>query len=202
MEKIALLMQWIVISLLVVSVYSLTTLPKNNSNRRQFVTGVCSSFASSCIISNASPAVAKDNQDILSLLESKTIHWDGSKPWADVRYSSSSLQQSLDYAPSASNNPIFYPTWMEGYHTINYKFKGASFPQGRQILTLRTPGAGLGTCLSLPNIGYNPSTFPIHFTRQARNGQEEEVYEDLAYNVPRIFEAFWPQSKVIESLMF
>ena len=198
--KIAVLMRWIVISsLLVVSVYSLTTLSKNNnSNRRQFVSGVSSSFASSCIISNA-PAVANsnnDNQDILSLLESKTIHWDVSKPWADVRYSSSSLQQSsLDYAPPASNNPIFYPTWMEGYHTINYKFKGASFPQGRQILTLRTPGAGLGTCLSLPNIGYNPSTFPIHFIRQSRNGQE--VYEDLAYNVPRIFEAFWPQSKVI-----
>lgn len=198
--EIAVLMRWIVISsLLVVSVYSLTTtLPKNNSNRRQFVSGVSSSFASSCIISNA-PAVANsnnDNQDILPLLESKTIHWDVSKPWADVRYSSSTLQQSsLDYAPPASNNPIFYPTWMEGYHTINYKFKGASFPQGRQILTLRTPGAGLGTCLSLPNIGYNPSTFPIHFIRQSRNGQE--VYEDLAYNVPRIFEAFWPQSKVL-----
>lgn len=197
--EIAVLMRWIVISsLLLVSVYSLTTLSKNNS-RRQFVSGVCSSFASSCIISNASPAVANsnnDNQDILSLLESKTIHWDVSKPWADVRYSSSSLQQSsLDYAPPASNNPIFYPTWMEGYHTINYKFKGASFPQGRQILTLRTPGAGLGTCLSLPNIGYNPSTFPIHFIRQSRNGQE--VYEDLAYNAPRIFEAFWPQSKVL-----
>ena len=73
------------------------------------------------------------------------------------------------------------------------KFKGASFPQGKQILTLRTPGAGLGSCLSLPNICYNTSTFPIHFIRNS----SAQVYEDSAYNVPRIFEAFCAQTKVL-----
>ena len=45
----------------------------------------------------------------------------------------------------------------------------------------------------LPNIGYNPSSFPIHFIRNS----DAQVYEDLTYNVPRIFEAFWTQAKVL-----
>ena len=138
------------------------------------------------------PAGAAD-EEIASLLDAKTIDWNGPS-WTAARYRSSTLKQSSsNYAPPASNNPIFYPTWMEGYHKISYKFKGASFPQGRKILTLRTPGAGMGSCLLLPNIGYNPSSFPIHFIRNSN----AQVYEDITYNVPRIFEAFWTQAKVL-----
>lgn len=179
-----------------VEVHSLNSLSK--SNRRQFVAdGVAS------IISTAAPyypAFADDNfdenKDIASLLDAKTIDWNG-PVWTAARYRSSTLQQTssstMNYAPPAMNKPIFYPDWMEGYFKTSYKFKGASFPQGRKILTLRTPGAGLGTCLSLPNIGYNPPTFPIHFIRNSN----AQVYEDLTYNVPRIFEAFWTQAKVL-----
>jgi len=176
--------------------HSLSCLPK--SDRRQFLSEGCSTFASVCIISTApSPAVASDDrdehQDVSSLLDAKTIDWNGPS-WTAARYRSSTLQQSSsNYAPPASNSPVFYPTWMEGYHKISYKFKGASFPQGRKILTLRTPGAGLGSCLLLPNIGYNPSSFPIHFICNSN----AQVYEDLAYNVPRTFEAFWTQAKVL-----
>ena len=131
---------------------------QQSSNRRQFVT---SSFGSTCIIISTAPALA--DEEIASLLDAKTMYWNGPS-WTTARYRSSTLKQSSsNYAPPASNNPVFYATWMEGYHKISYKFKSASFPQGRKILTLRTPGAGLGSCLMLPNIGYNPSSFPIHF---------------------------------------
>ena len=175
-------------------VHSLSCL-QQSSNRRQFVT---SSFGSTCIIISTAPALADgdedENEEIASLLDAKTMYWNGPS-WTAARYRSSTLQQSSsNYAPPASNNPVFYPTWMEGYHKISYKFKNASFPQGRKILTLRTPGAGLGSCLMLPNIGYNPSSFPIHFIR---NSDAQEVYEDLMYNIPRKFEAFWTQAKVL-----
>lgn len=163
-------------------VQSLSCLP--TIDRRQFVAG-----SSLAIVSTACPAGAAD-EEIAPLLDAKTIEWNGPS-WTAVRYRSSTLQQSPSKV--VRSNPIFYPTWVEGYHKINYKFKGASFPQGRKILTLRTPGAGLGTCLLLPNIGYNPTSFPIHFICDA-NGQ---VYEDLTYNIPRIFEAFWTEAKVL-----
>ncbi|KAL7491123.1 hypothetical protein ACHAWT_001565 [Skeletonema menzelii] len=178
-------------------VHSLSCL--QSTNRRQFLAGGCSSLGSACVIISTTagcPAVAvddRDDEDISSLLDAKTMDWNGPS-WTAARYRSSTLKQSSsNYAPPASNNPVFYPTWMEGYHTISYRFKSASFPQGRKILTLRTPGAGLGSCLMLPNIGYNPSTFPIHFIRNSN----AQVYEDLTYNVPRIFEAFWTQAKVL-----
>jgi hypothetical protein len=176
-------------------VHSLSSFSK--SNRRQFV----ADGVASCIISTSAAQLTfaaddyDENQDISSLLDAKRIDWNG-PAWTAARYRSSTLQQSsssMNFAPPASNNPIFYPNWMEGYFKISYKFKGASFPQGRKILTLRTPGAGLGSCLSLPNIGYNPSTFPIHFIRNSN----AQVYEDLTYNVPRIFEAFWTEAKVL-----
>lgn len=119
------------------------------------------------------------------------------------RYRSSSLSttgSSSSPAPTASSSPSIFPSWMEGYWCTQYKFKGASFPQGRNILSIRTAGAGLGTCLALPNVGYIPqSSFSVHFISKKKEGEDNEnlVYEDLAYNIPRKFESFWPQSKVM-----
>ena len=136
-------------------VHSLSSL--QSSNRRQFLGGGCSSLGSACIIISTAPCPAvadgdrDDDEEISSLLDAKTMYWNGPS-WTAARYRSSTLiQSSANYAPPASNNPVFYPTWMEGYHKISYRFKNASFPQGRKILTLRTPGAGLGSCLMLPN---------------------------------------------------
>jgi len=81
-----------------------------------------------------------------------------------------------------------FPNWTEGSWLSTYKFDKATFPLGRDKLTLRVPGAGLGTCLSLPNVGYNPSPF---LQKILPGG-----VEDVAYNLPRRFEAFWPQAKV------
>ena len=116
-------------------VHSLSCL--QSSNRRQFVT---SSFGSTCIIISTAPALAdgvdNENEEIASLFDAKTMYWNGPS-WTTARYRSSTLKQSSsNYAPPASNNPVFYPTWMEGYHKISYKFKNASFPQDRKILTL------------------------------------------------------------------
>ena len=179
------------------SINSLSFSP-SKSKRRQFVAGGCSTIVSTCIITTQQPLTVAadslvDEQKIETLLDASTIAWNG-PPWKEARYRSSTLQQSSsNYSPPESNTPPILPTWMEGYHEISYKFKRASFPQGRKILTLRTAGAGLGSCLLLPNIGYNPVRFPIHFIRDSN----AQVCEDLAYNVPRIFEAFWPEAKVL-----
>ncbi len=151
-------------------------------------------------------------RNVVSLLDAKTISWkeqNSTPSWNKSRYRLSTLSEEgnnkingnvngNNRAPRPSN-PIFYPDWMLGYWKVNYKFMGASFPQGRKILSLRTAGAGLGTCLSLPNVGYNPSPHAVRFLKSAEstNGNVNTVYEDLAYNTPRRFEAFLPQSKVL-----
>ncbi len=76
------------------------------------------------------------------------------------------------------------------------------------MLSLRTAGAGLGTCLKLPNVGYSPPPFVARYFSMNTNdsnvdtndGYDEYgllIYEDLAYNTPRLFEAFWSDSKVL-----
>lgn len=166
----------------------------------------------------------QENDNILSVLNAKTIFWDANDQqrteqsqgidhdniisWNKLRYRSSTLGNN-NAAPNTCT-PLFYPDWMDGYWTVNCKFDGASFPQGRSILSLRTAGAGLGTCLSLPNVGYNPPKHAAHFITNRNkdlpshsNNREDtstdslNVFEDLAYNVPRTLETFWPQSKVM-----
>lgn len=163
------------------------------TDRRDFIT---TSIAASYISSAPSlPAYAIDvTDDISPLLDAKTMYWNG-PAWSKARYRASTLQSSADYqnVPEVCQ-PAFYPAWLEGYYTIEYKFNGASFPQGKNILSLRTAGAGLGTCLSLPNVGYNPPVHPVHFIKDI---SRDAVYEDLAYNFPRKFEAFWPEAKVL-----
>ena len=139
------------------------------------------------------------DQQLINLFKSKTIPWTEKDDrerllsWSNLRYSSSSLQNNDN--GRRQQNPITletlqaFPRWMEGYWSVSMKFKGASFPQGRDKLTLKVPGAGLGTCLSIPNVGYNPAPFAYHFL--------DGGYEDVAYNTPRRFEAFWPKAKVI-----
>lgn len=136
------------------------------------------------------PASATEN--VASLLGAKTLCWSG-RSWSTARYRASTLQ-STEYKQNApvAAEATFYPPWFGGYHAIKYKFIGASFPQGRKVLLLQTAGAGLGTCMSLPNVGYNPPVHAIHFICD-----RGAVYEDLAYNWPRRFEAFWPDAKVL-----
>jgi len=89
---------------------------------------------------------------------------------------------------------------MEGHWLCTYKFEGTSFPQGRDKLSLRVPGAGLGTCAALPNVGFNPAPFVQRFvstaSSTASSNNEPVVVEDVAYNLPRKLEGFWPQAKV------
>jgi len=122
-------------------------------------------------------------------------------PWSDLRYGASTLSDSRRRGNRVPNlasgvDPVEFPPWMEGTWSARFKFAGASFPQGRKLLTLRVPGAGLGTCLSLPNVGYNPAPFPWKFIRETKTSTTGACYEDLAYNSPRRFEGFWPESKV------
>ncbi|GFH53463.1 hypothetical protein CTEN210_09939 [Chaetoceros tenuissimus] len=143
---------------------------------------------------NAASDQQIEKQQISRLLEAKNIYWsDGQPSWKDARYRGSTLSSSSGFAPTPSiETSCVYPDWIEGYWSIKYKFQSASFPQGRSILSLRTGGAGLGTCMSLPNVGYNPSAFSSRYIRDY-NGK---LYYDVAYNVPRRFEAFWPEAKV------
>jgi hypothetical protein len=157
-------------------------------DRRCFISeGATASF----LIVSSPPACTYAADDIPSLLNAKTLYWNNAA-WSLARYRASTLE-SNNRAPAATE-PTFYPSRLEGYHSIRYKFDKASFPQGRKILSIRTAGAGLGTCLILPNVGYNPSAHAIHFIR---GGKQDLVYEDLAYNIPRRFEAFWPEAKVM-----
>ena len=209
------------------------SLSLNSMNRRFFIENgiVTISSAPAVVLStvNFEPSVLvsveasekgkQENEDILSALNAKTIFWDTKSrqsqgmdhenkiSWNQIRYRSSTL--SYNNSAPKTCTPLFYPDWMDGYWSVNYKFDGASFPQGRGILSLRTAGAGLGTCLSLPNVGYNPPKHAAHFITKSnkdlleRNNNQEDitansltVFEDLAYNVPRTLETFWPQSKV------
>ena len=65
------------------------------------------------------------------------------------------------------------------------------------MLSLLTAGAGLGTCLSLPNVGYNPPPFSVRFGNENSNGRDVLSWDDWSYNTPRRLESFWPQSKVL-----
>ena len=125
----------------------------------------------------------------------------GPPPYANIRYGTSTLA-STRRTPCARSPPACYPDWMEGTWLATYKFSRAAFPQGRGVLNLRVPGAGIGTVLSLPNIGYNPAPFTVRYLRNdAENSKagiaHSGVYEDLAYNAPRRLEAFWPEAKVL-----
>eukprot|EP00554_Chaetoceros_debilis_P015171 CAMPEP_0194123142 /NCGR_PEP_ID=MMETSP0150-20130528/53482_1 /TAXON_ID=122233 /ORGANISM="Chaetoceros debilis, Strain MM31A-1" /LENGTH=256 /DNA_ID=CAMNT_0038816275 /DNA_START=276 /DNA_END=1042 /DNA_ORIENTATION=+ len=138
---------------------------------------------------------------IKSQLDSKEVCWSNldqsnNISWSKYRYRSSTLSNSnsdISSVPRATIPPT-YPLWIEGYWSVSYKFRQATFPQGRKVLSLRTPGAGIGTCLSLPNVGVNPPPFSLRYLKQKGSGT---TYDDLAYNIPRKFEAFWPQSKVL-----
>ena len=128
-------------------------------------------------------------------------------PYANIRYGTSTLVSSAGRsAPCARSPPTRYPDWMEGTWLATYTFTRATFPQGRGALSLRVPGAGIGTVLSLPNIGYNPAPFAVRYLRGDSAATNDSnpgmmtasgVYEDLAYNVPRRLEAFWPDAKVL-----
>ena len=143
------------------------------------------------------PALAFDK--IAGNDDASLLSWSSDLPsFSKCRYRTSTLSspEGNRNVPAASDSPVFYPSWMEGYWSIQYKFSGASFPQGRKVLSIRTAGAGLGTCLTLPNVGYNPPA--PHAVKFLSSPTEESllVYEDLAYNIPRRLESFWPQSKV------
>lgn len=116
-----------------------------------------------------------------------------SRDFSELRYSTSTLpsQQSMVPQTSCKSLPPL-PSWMEGHWLITYKFEGVAFPQGRDKVTLRVPGAGLGTCIGLPNVGYNPSPLVQRYVATPDGG----VIEDTAYNLPRKLEGFWQQAKV------
>ena len=145
----------------------------------------------------ATGLVVADPGDLQQVFQSNNskrgINWSPpSEEYTKLRYSSSSLSEREAVVPNAkcATLPVL-PSWLEGNWLCTYKFDGASFPQGRDKLSLTVAGAGLGTCAVLPNVGYNPSPFVQKF-----GGDGVAIVEDVAYNLPRKFEGFWPQAKV------
>ena len=135
---------------------------------------------------------------------SQTIEWSPtSRDFSQLRYSTSSLSTKEALVPeSTCKNLPRLPSWMEGDWLITYKFDGVSFPNGRDKVSLALPGAGLGTCAILPNVGVNPAPFVQRFQRSGsfsesnKEDTEAFVVEDVAYNLPRKFEGFWSAAKV------
>ena len=157
------------------------------------------------IFRSLSPAKKKDQ---FAPQPSRPIEWSPtSKDFSNMRYSTSSLSTKETLVPEPSIKTLPYlPSWIEGHWLITYKFDGVSFPNGRDKVSLVLPGAGLGTCAALPNVGVNPSPFVQRFGNGSLfesndddndNGPGEPfVVEDVAYNLPRKFEGFWPEAKV------
>jgi hypothetical protein len=140
---------------------------------------------------------------ISSQLDAKSIPWSldsvsKSPPqWIQLRYGSSTLSSASSRAPTPSLSAAIFPSWMSGNWLTTYRLSSVSFPQGRDKVTLRVAGAGLGTCLSVPNVGRNPTPFVQRFLSLSADADDKEgCYEDVAYNCPRRFEAFWTQAKV------
>jgi len=136
--------------------------------------------------------------DIKAELEKSQLYWTDNEDdklvdWNRLRYGTSTLiEKSSNILPESAAFPSTYPKWLEGCWRTKYEYLKASFPQGRNVISVRVPGAGLATCLALPNVGYNPYPFVQKFLS---NGAA--VYEDVAYNIPRKMEAFWSDCKVI-----
>ena len=190
--------------------------PVATTGRRSFVSKSAAAASSSFLLSASSaappafaavddpatiPAVTTGGSAIRALLDDDAVRWPG-PPFSEARYGMSSLSSSAGRfaPPSDPDGAATFPPWLEGCHSARYKFARASFPQGRGVLSLRTPGAGLATCLSLPNVGYSPrAPHAVRFRGETGggNGQGGIVFEDLAYNVPRKLESFWPESKVL-----
>ena len=137
---------------------------------------------------------------ISSLLDAKSVPWSLEEPkspqWSQLRYGSSTLSGASSRAPTPSLSSAIFPSWMSGNWLTTYRLSSVSFPQGRDKVTLRVAGAGLGTCLPIPNVGRNPAPFVQRFLSLSADADEEGCYEDVAYNYPRRFEAFWTQAKV------
>jgi hypothetical protein len=139
---------------------------------------------------------------ISSQLDAKNVPWSTrslesqSPQWNQLRYGSSTLSSASSRAPTPSLSAAIFPSWMSGNWLTTYRISSVSFPQGRDKVTLRIAGAGIGTCLSIPNVGRNPAPFVQRFLSLAADADEEGSYEDVAYNCPRRFEAFWTQAKV------
>lgn len=195
----------IAISSLLPQLFFLLLLPKFDegiilSDRRTAISTVSSLLVSSRINDlqqqQQQAQSTFSRQQLDSLFLSKKVPWvDDSEDtvlWNQLRYASSTLRDSR--RPSAAETLIQFPSWLEGNWQISYKFQGAKFPMGRDLLTLRVPGAGLATCLSLPNVGLNPPPFTIRFTLSP-NGRNS--FEDWPFNAPRKLEAFWPAAKTL-----
>ena len=194
-------------SVAVRAVHSLSITTATPISRHDFFARSGSAAAATASLNLPFPALADDRgmeEDIRSLLEDKAVFWDG-PPFSAARYGTSSLLASSNDSSNAPapGHPVVYPGWLAGYHAVKYKFAGASyrlgpitsFPPGRRILSRRTAGAGPGTCLALPHVGYSPPA--AHATRFFARDDGDGACEDWAYNIPRRFEAFWPQAKVL-----
>jgi len=137
----------------------------------------------------------------MGLINQKESH-----DFSKLRYSTSSLSTKEAAVPESTCTSLPpLPFWMEGHWLAIYKFDGVSFPNGRDQITLTLPGAGLGTCAVLPNVGANPAPFVQRFLSSGSSFESKKgegtrfVVEDVAYNLPRKFEGFWPAAKHFSS---
>ena len=125
--------------------------------------------------------------NLAAQLNGGDVRWERSVP----RFSTSTLASSGKGGPTPEAPPLSYPAWLEGEWNTKYVFTKAQFPQGRGILSLRVPGAGLATCLAIPNVGKSPFPFRQRYLPSRGGGT---CYPDLAYNYPRLLEAFWSEA--------
>ena len=134
-------------------------------------------------------------------LSAKKIYWNddtinGSPvQWDQLRYGSSSLEDARrSVVPVPSKTATVFPSWIAGYWKAKYRLDNVSFPQERNKVSLQVAGVGQGTCLPLPNVGANPPAHAVKFLELG--GGKDGCYEDLAYSLPRRWEAFLPKTKV------
>eukprot|EP00957_Ditylum_brightwellii_P166324 12662025-Ditylum_brightwellii.AAC.2 len=142
------------------------------------------------VISSSSIATS-----IQSELTGKDVYWKKDINGIIPHFSTSTLDtRNRQRVPEPQNSPHLYPSWMNGDWNVKYTFQNAVFPQGRRALSLRVPGAGIATCMALPNVGWTTKfAFQQRYLEVPKPMSELSCYPDVAFNVPRLLEVFWTE---------
>lgn len=86
-----------------------------------------------------------------------------------------------------------YPAWLEGEWTARSEFAGYEFPSSLRKETIArepsTPGFQKMSLAFVPDVG-SAATFRVRFSRGRGNRGDDGVYEDRAFNLREIIDAY------------